>query len=248
VRKKRNQTLALLVVQLNQIRDYTTIFELGGASAVYSMFTEICNESAASNDELFDSLIDEGVVEVIINAMQQRIASPSLHHQGCSILVYIADKSKDRSAYMIDTGVIDRVVKTMGEYESDGSLQCICLGILYLLLIFVDDNERVALKAAHVADNVLNAMDHFAGDPRLYTVGCDIIGHCWNPSVDDAEGVFRRAAESVMQGLVSLNDHEDAQHIGRGLLRRLLDPESAMKVIDRAEMQQCKCALCGPVA
>jgi hypothetical protein len=83
---------------------------------------------------------------------------------------------------------------------------------------------------------------------KFYYSYCNVVGMSFSgPGREVNNNLLHRIVPHVWHGVIKHKHDEDAQDIGRGLLRFLVDEESAEKMIDHAEMHHCEdegCAGC----
>jgi hypothetical protein len=81
----------------------------------------------------------------------------------------------------------------------------------------------------------------------ITATNCVAVGSTFGPGCEVSNNLFRRILFHVLHGVVKHKYDEDAQNLGRRLLRHLVGEEAAKKMIDHAEMYDCleeECAGC----
>jgi hypothetical protein len=200
-------------------------------------------------------MVAQGMVPAVLKAAKHPYHAlfphhGQIYHRVCSIFsILIVEGDSEKSAQSVcRQGGLDFVFTTMQSHATDKFLMISCLYVLLPLCTYLPKNDATEMKG-RVLENVMRISELHKDSEKVYSPACDIIGHCIStPRTDMQLKMYNRVVHWVWHGVTKHKDHEDAQEIGRELLRHIVGPENALKMIDHAEFHHCEDADCSCAA
>jgi hypothetical protein len=117
------------------------------------------------------------------------------------------------------------------------------------LCVYLPKNDAAEMEEGRVLGNVMRISELHKDSEKVYSSACLIIGNCIStPRTDMQRKMYNRVVHWVWYGVTKHKDHEEAQEVGRALLRHLVGPENALKMIGHSEFHHCEDADCSCAA
>jgi hypothetical protein len=169
------------------------------------------------SDKTLCQLVKANAIGIIMEAIRERSSSRRFIYQGIGALDEIVEDSEARSAHLMRSvglevffDLIDRSPRP------DSLLQILVMGLFAALANSMVGRELIAHYSDRVIPLALRIMEEYSESPEVFhATSCVLLA--WGPPEADHKD---RLIENVWYGL-SIHDDEDAQDIGRQLLRAL---------------------------
>ena len=199
-------------------------------------------------------LVKYQVIDVLMKALHRTDLHnyPNFLHRTLVYIANIGELSPDYAMNFLSSGLIHTTISLAKKWSSDDFILISFLGVFFFLLNELEwEVRRDVANNTSVIDSVLSMMEthlHQGASPKIYYHGCIVLSVCLGPGlVFTTEAIFERIVSCVFDGIVLIYD-EESQEVGRNLLRRLVGPKAALRMIDHAEMHHTQKAGCSAAA
>jgi hypothetical protein len=227
-----------LLAKLEVVRDPEAC--LGRMEEAMNEFCGACFAMEETDDfqTMVDSLVDKGVTEMLLGALKRWHPFPNYYHKTIGSLVFFAANSGYPSCQeIVDKGGFVRVLELMEALRPDEFIQYTCVS--FLATIAANMKNKAEISAA-TAENVVKTLEVHNRSADLYVAACKAIGGCFGPGSKIPVDVHHRSITCVWHGITIHADNEEAQEIGRSLLKFIVGEKHAKELIDHSEMHHCE--------
>jgi hypothetical protein len=205
----------------------------------------------SGDDDFKEEIFSARVIQVVMDASQDKDEHPpTFYASACAVFYSLCINNTDLATTFVATGGVEFLLERLEAFSSDQYLLSSCFLVQFAVTGSLHDNERARFVDMTLAKLVAAFELNFeTQDEQFYLHYCTAVGSSLGPSLQakTRNKLLNRIVSHVLHGVIKHKHDEDAQEAGRGLLRHLVDEESAKKMIDRAEMLHCEdpeCASC----
>jgi hypothetical protein len=201
------------------------------------------------DDDFKEEIFSARVIQVVMEVSQDKEEyTLNFHHQACGILFNLCGNSTELATTFVTNGGVEFLLECLETFSLDQFLLITCFAVYMNVNLTLDRNESVAF-AGRTLEKLVDAFElNFETQTgHFYHHYCIAVGSSFGPGCQVSHNLSQRIVSHVWHGVIKHKDDEEAQDIGRSLLRYLVGDETAKKMIDHAEMHHCEdegCAGC----
>jgi hypothetical protein len=195
-------------------------------------------------DDLKEEIFSARVVRVVMDVSQDKnVYTPDFYHFAFSVFYFLFRDKIELATTFVANGGVEFLLETLEAFSSDQSLLISCFALHAAVIDSLDEHESAAFAGMTLGKlvDVFELNYETADDAMFYFNYCYSAGNSIGPGLDlDVKNkCYPRIVSHLWHGIIKHKHDEDAQGIGRLLLRGLVGEENAKEMIDHAEMHHC---------
>jgi hypothetical protein len=201
------------------------------------------------DDDFKEEIFSARVIQLVMEASQDKEEyTLNFYHHACSILCNLCINSTELATTFVTDGGVAFLLESLESFSSDQFLLITCFSVFMSVNLTLDRNQSVAF-AGRTLEKLVDAfqLNFETQSGYFYRHYCTAIGGSLVPGCGVGIKLFQRIVSHVWHGVIKHKHNDQAQDIGRSLLRQLVGEETAKEMIDHAEMHHCEdegCAGC----
>jgi hypothetical protein len=215
-----------------------------------SGFFEESDESDCTfaGDDFKEEIYSARVVQTLITVAQDNNAYPESFYQSTwYILYFICSNNTELANAFVANGGVGFLLEALEDFSSNQYLLIFCFAVYKAVIESLDANEKDAFAGMTLGKLVdVFELNYDTADEELYINYCFAVCHSFGHGNEVIGNSLKRILSHAWRGVIKHKYDEEAQDVGRFLLRHLV-PKSAKMLIDHAEMRHCAeedCARC----
>ncbi|CAB9509034.1 expressed unknown protein [Seminavis robusta] len=240
-----------------------------GADAHKEALLAIYEKLDVDDDRNRSTLVEEGLVAALVKALERS-------YNKTTYFVYFAYKilailpgsfdddpslrSPANATAIVNSGGLQHVLDFLDSSNEDEIVDTFYayhgLCVIFAVQVALKEDKGLSLAVAKLVMPVLvtlmethglDAEEHKSCD--LFVSGCEMFMICARAMEGLVESAHaERMVQSAWSGITYHKNDSEVQEAGRDLLTRLVGPETALEMIDHAEMHHCEDAECSCAA
>jgi hypothetical protein len=230
--------------------------KMGTCEAMRTLHRAICDDFGATgafagDDDFKEEIFSARVIQIVMEASQdKKELPPAFYHHAFSTLYFLCKNNTELATTFVENSGNEFLLECLETFSSDQFLLATCFMVYRGVIGSLDTNESVAF-AGMILGKLVDVYDlnYETADEGLYYYYCHAVGSSFGPGSGELiHNLFQQILSHVWHGVMTHKHDEDAQDIGRSLLRNLVgDDETVKKMIEHAELHHCEeeeCAGC----
>jgi hypothetical protein len=201
------------------------------------------------DDDFKEEIFSARVIQVVMDVSREKEEyPPSFYHFAHSVLFLLCSYSTELANTFMTNGGAAFLLESLETFSSDQFLLVTCFAVYRAVIKSLNTNESVDF-AGMILEKLVDVfqINFETQDGYFYRHYCITVNSSFGPGCEVSNNLIHRIVSHIWHGVIKHKYDEEAQDIGRSLLRHLVGEESAKKMIDHAEMHHCveeECAGC----
>jgi hypothetical protein len=201
------------------------------------------------DDDFKEEIFSARVIQVVMAVSRDKEKYTPLFycHAFMSLFCLCSNNTELATAFVTNDGVAF-LLECLKTFSSDQFLLATCFTVYGAVLESLDTNELVEFAGMTFGGLIdVFQLNFETQNEHFYSCYCFTVGKTFSLGCEVNDNLLERIVSHVWQGIIKHKDNDEAQAIGRTMLRFLVGAEKAKEMIDHADLRHCAedyCAGC----